>query len=340
MKLTGRDASAFLRKPDPERAGILLFGSDPVRVSDARVAVVRALVGPEAEAEMRLSRLSGADLRKDPAALDDAVKAQGFFPGPRVVVVDEATDGLSALMAAALEDWRKGDAQIVATAGQLTAKSALRKAFEGHRAAVAIGLYDDPPGAEDIEAMLAAAGLRGAPREVASAVTGLAATLSPADLRQTIDKLGLLVADDPAAVTVADVEACAPRAADAGTDDLLEVVASGRTDRIAGVLAELTAQGAAPTGLCIAAMRHFRQLHTIASDPGGPGQGIGRLRPPVFGPRRDRMLRQASDWGRPRLEQAIGVLTDTDLTLRSSSKAPPSAVMERCLIRLAMMARR
>ena len=340
MKLTGRDASAFLRKPDPERAGILLFGSDPVRVSDARVAVVRALVGPEAEAEMRLSRLSGADLRKDPAALDDAVKAQGFFPGPRVVVVDEATDGLSALMAAALEDWRKGDAQIVATAGQLTAKSALRKAFEGHRAAVAIGLYDDPPGAEDIEAMLAAAGLRGAPREVASAVTGLAATLSPADLRQTIDKLGLLVADDPAAVTVADVEACAPRAADAGTDDLLEVVASGRTDRIAGVLAELTAQGAAPTGLCIAAMRHFRQLHTIASDPGGPGQGIGRLRPPVFGPRRDRMLRQASDWGRPRLEQAIGVLTDTDLTLRSSSKAPPAAVMERCLIRLAMMARR
>ena len=340
MKLTGRDASAFLRKPDPDRAGILLFGADPVRVSDARVAVVRGLVGPEAEAEMRLARLSGADLRKDPARLDDAVKAQGFFPGPRAVVIDETTDGLAPLMAAALEDWRPGDAQIVATAGQLTAKSALRKAFEGHRAAVAIGLYDDPPGAEDIQAMLAAAGLRGAPREVVDAVTALATGLSPADLRQTVDKLGLMVADDPAGVQVADVEVCAPLAAEVGTDDLLEAVATGRTDRIAGVLGELYAQGTLPTTLCIAAMRHFRQLHTIASDPGGPGQGIGRLRPPVFGPRRDRLLRQASDWGRPRLEQALGVLTETDLGLRSSSKAPATAVMERCLIRLSMMARR
>jgi DNA polymerase-3 subunit delta len=37
---------------------------------------------------------------------------------------------------------------------------------------------------------------------------------------------------------------------------------------------------------------------------------------------------------------ALGVLTDTDLTLRSASKAPNMAVMERALIRLAMLAQR
>jgi DNA polymerase-3 subunit delta len=87
-------------------------------------------------------------------------------------------------------------------------------------------------------------------------------------------------------------------------------------------------------------VRHFRQLHVVASDPGGPSEGIGRLRPPVFGPRRDRILRQAQTWGMHRLEQALSLLTDTDLTLRSSAQAPAMALMERALIRLAMLARR
>ena len=87
-------------------------------------------------------------------------------------------------------------------------------------------------------------------------------------------------------------------------------------------------------------MRHFRTLHAAAAAPGGPAEGIARMRPPVFGPRRDRMLRQAQGWGMRRLEAALSILTDTDLALRSSSRAPAMAVMERALIRLAMMSRR
>ena len=133
---------------------------------------------------------------------------------------------------------------------------------------------------------------------------------------------------------------CAPQAADVDVDDILDVVSAGDTAQIGTVLRDLYAQGVAPTALCIGAMRHFRRLHTVASDPGGAGQGIARLRPPVFGPRRDKIMRQASHWGRARLEQALTTLTDTDLTIRSSSQAPQAALMERTLIRLAMMGRR
>ncbi len=80
MKLAGRDALAFFRKPDPARAGILISGDDPMRVADRRQEVLAAMVGPDGEAEMRLTRMSGADLRRDGAALIDAVKAIGFFP--------------------------------------------------------------------------------------------------------------------------------------------------------------------------------------------------------------------------------------------------------------------
>lgn len=340
MKLAGRDAAAFLRKPDPGRAGILIFGADPMRVATARSQVIGTLVGPEGESEMRLTRIPASDLRKDPALVNDAVKAQGFFPGPRVAFVEDATDGLSALMTDVLNDWREGDAQVIVTAGQLTAKSALRKVFEGHRASVAIGLYDDPPNSEDIQALLDAGKLEIPNRDVMDAITALAHSITPGDFRQTIEKLSLYKSGDPEPLSVAELHALAPQSADMDVDDILAVVADGQTQRIGPVLRDLYAQGVLPITLCIGAMRHFRQLHVVASDPGGPGQGIGRLRPPVFGPRRDRVMRQASAWGRDRLEKALATLTDTDLTMRSASHAPQQALMERTLIRLAMLARR
>jgi DNA polymerase-3 subunit delta len=242
-------------------------------------------------------------------------------------------------MTTVLEDWREGDAQLVVTAGQLTAKSALRKVFEGHSNSVGIALYDDPPNAEDVQILLDAAKLAIPNRDVMDAIMAMAHSLTPGDFRQTIEKLGLYKLGDPEPLSVADVALLAPQSADVDVDDILVVVAEGNSQMIGPVLRDLYAQGVLPITLCIGAMRHFRQLHVVASDPGGPGQGIGRLRPPVFGPRRDRLVRQASQWGRDRLERAIAALTDTDLTMRSASHAPQHALMERTLIRLAMMAR-
>jgi DNA polymerase-3 subunit delta len=93
----------------------------------------------------------------------------------------------------------------------------------------------------------------------------------------------------------------------------------------------------APVTICIGALRHFRTLHLIASDPGGPGMGIQKAR--INFKQRDAALKQASHWGMRRLEQALALLVETDLSLRSTSKAPAMAVMERALIRLAMMRR-
>ena len=341
MKLSGGAAAAYLRSPDKSHAGLLIFGADAMRVADKRQQAIAAITGPGAEEEMRLARLDAADLRKDAALLNDALKAQGFFPGPRVAFVEGATDGLAPVFKDALSDWRPGDAQIVATATALTAKSALRKVFEGHPAAMAIGIYDDPPGPAEIEAALKAAGLVQPDRDVMGAITALAQSLEPGDFRQTIEKIGLYKRGDGSPLTVAEVAMNAPQSAEADVDDMLDVVTAGEVARLGPVLSNLYAQGVNPVTLCIGAMRHFRRLHTVASDPGGPSSGAGKLRPPVFGPRRDKIVRQAGQWGRPRLEKALATLTETDLALRSAGQtAPPGAIMERALIRLTMMARR
>lgn len=340
MKLTGAAANGYFRNPDKTHCGLLIFGADPMRVAGKRQDAIAALVGPNGDDEMRLTRIPGSDLRKDPAMLNDAIKAQGFFPGHRVAFVEEATDGLSKIIDAALVDWQPGDAQVVVTAGQLTAKSALRKVFEGHRNAVAIGIYDDPPSRDEIEQTLRDAGLAVQNRDVMDALFALAGSLEPGDFRQTIEKVGLYKLGDTAPLSVDDVMANAPQSAEVDVDDVLEVVATGQAEKLGPVLRDLYAQGVVPVTLCIGAMRHFRQLHTAACDPGGAAAGVGRLRPPVFGPRRDKIVRQASNWGRDRLERALTTLTDTDLQMRSAGASPDRALMERALIRLAMMVRR
>lgn len=340
MKLAGREATAYFAKPDPTRAGLLIYGLDSMRVALRRQEAILALVGPQGEEEMRLTRMSGADLRKDAALLSDAVKAQGFFPGPRVAFLEEATDSLAKQIATTLEDWREGDAQIVVTAGSLNAKSALRKAFETHRNTVAIGIYDDPPSREEIEAELAKGGLKDISRDAMTDIQALSRMLDPGDFRQTIEKLSLYKLGDDTPVSSEDVLNCAPSTTEAAMDDVLNCVAEARDQDIGPIMRKLQGQGVQPVGLCIGATRHFRTLHAAASDPGGPASGIARVRPPVFGPRRDQMIRQAQAWGVHRLETALQMLTETDLSLRSSQRAPQMAFMERTLIRLAMLGKR
>ncbi|MEK6217060.1 MAG: DNA polymerase III subunit delta, partial [Boseongicola sp.] len=154
MKLSTRDATAYFAKPDPAKTGLLIYGADAMRVALRRQEVIKALIGAEGEDEMRLARIAAADLRKDPALLLDAVKAQGFFPEPRVAFVEGASDGLAATIGEALADWKDGDAQVIVTAGQLNARSKLRKQFEEHRNAFATGIYDDAPSRDEIERAL------------------------------------------------------------------------------------------------------------------------------------------------------------------------------------------
>jgi DNA polymerase III subunit delta len=337
MKLSGAEASRYCAKPDPARAGLLIFGADTMRVALKRQEAIAALIGPAGEAEMRLTRIAASDLRKDAALLADATRAVGFFPGPRVAFVEEATDGLTKTIADALQGWQKGDAQIVVTAGNLTGKSTLKTLFEKHLNAVCIGLYDDPPSREEIEAELAKAGLKQIPPEAMTDLTTLARALDPGDFRQTLEKIALYKYGDSSPLTPQEIHELAPATIEAEVDDLLAAVADQNANAIGPLLRRLEGQGVLPVTLCIGALRHFKALHLAVTDSGGIGAGLMKAR--VFGPRRDAMQRQAGNWGMHKLESALSLLIETDMTLRSTSRAPTMAVMERALIRLAMMKR-
>jgi DNA polymerase-3 subunit delta len=339
VKIAAAEVLRVYGRPDPARLGLLIWGEDPMRVALKRQEVVAAVIGPEGEAEMRLTRLAAADLRRDPASLADAARAIGFFPGPRVVLVEDAGDALAPLVDEVAAGWRPGDAVLVVTAGRLDGKSPLRRLFETHPAAHALAIYSDPPDRAEVERMLAAAGLS-AGRDATGDLLALAAALDPGDFRQMLEKIALYKHGDPAPLSPDDIAACAPATVEAAVDDLIHAAAEGLTDRIGPLIRRLDGQGSAPVTLCIAALRHLRLLHAAAADPGGVAAGLARARPPVFGPRRDRMIRQAQRLDLTQLERAIALMVETDLTLRSSAPVPQLALIERALIQLSTLKRR
>jgi len=337
MKLAGDKANNYFSNPDVNHTSILIYGADSMRVALRRQELLKSLIGDDAEEEMRLTRISGSDLRKDPALLLDGLKASGFFPGLRAVFVEDATDTIAPIIDKAIQDWQKGDAFLVLTAGQLNARSKLRKTIENYNNSVAIGIYNDPPNEKEIISIASKYSLINFDSDAKKDLIALGRSLDPGDFQQTLEKLSLYKHKDDTVITSTDIQSCAPVTIDAALDEVINIIADARSDEVGPMLNRLFGQGTNPTTLCITATRHFRNLHSAASHPSGPDVALSRARPPVFGQRKDRMVRQARGWGGMRLEKALCVLINTDLSLRSSSKAPAQAILERSFIRISMM---
>ena len=160
---------------------------------------------------------------------------------------------------------------------------------------MAIGVYDDPPGRDEIEAALAGAGLGRADREAFAAVEALAQALDPGDFAQFVAKLGLYKRGDPAPLARSRRRGLRAaggrgRARRAGRRS----PPTATTGRLAAAIRRL---GGSPTSLTIAAGRHFRTLYAAALASEGVEAGLARARPPVFGPKRARMAAQARAYG-------------------------------------------
>nr|WP_238941292.1 DNA polymerase III subunit delta [Jannaschia sp. Os4] len=323
--MRGAQVARFLRKPEKGTGGALIFGEDAARVSDARALLIRALAGEGAEEEMRIARVTPSDLRDTPSIISDELRATGFFPGPRVVHVDGITETQAKPVLAAVADRAEGDAALVVTAGNLKKGSKIRKAFEAHPSLYAVALFDDPMTGEELTAAMADAGVE-ATAEGRAALEALAVELTPGAVRQVLEKVALY-ADGPADAEA--VRLMAPATVDAEADAAILAAAEGRVAEIGPLVRRLAAQGVTPVTLVIGATRHFQMMHGAAA---GAGSAWGR--------HRDAAQRQARAWGARRIEAALAVLMDADLTLRSASKAPQMPVAERALLRLASMAGR
>ena len=339
-KLSAAKTAGYLKRPDAAHCAYLLYGPDPTLVTDRREALMRLILGADDD-PFRLAKISGADLKKDPARLTDEINAIGFGGGDRVIVLGQAVDALSTAVTEAL-DARIGDAKLIVSADTLSTGSKLRKLFEGRKDAIALPCYP-PEGAALSDAFeqalsdLAAPPLNGeARRALGSTLHGL----GHGEAQRFAETLALYAAGEPE-ISPEAILATAPVSGETDYDAAIQAIALGRARALPAQLSGLEAQGASLPGLIRVLALYFQRLHRCRSLMEGgldAANAMGKLRPPVFFKMRDAFAAQLRVWPLTALEAAMAQIGALEGEMRSGKPLPERALIERVLMRVAMSA--
>ncbi|MFQ6018520.1 MAG: DNA polymerase III subunit delta, partial [Kiloniellaceae bacterium] len=233
-----------------------------------------------------------------------------------------------------------GDALIVVEAGDLPARSALRKVFESAGRGAALACYRDDERSlpKLIDATLRAQGLRATPEARAFLAANLGGDRQVT--RRELEKLALYKGPGGGDIELEDAQACVGDSAALSLEDLAFAVAGGELAELARALDRSFQEGAHPVAALRAVARHLQRLHLVAGlvRQGTPvGQAVKGLRPPVFWKRAARFKSQASAWPPAALGRALERLLAAETACKQTG-APADSLCGRALLEIASRA--
>lgn len=342
MKIPPARAESFLAGLGDEIAAVLFHGPDSGLARERAEALTRRIAG-SLDDPFLVSQLGPADLRQDAALLADDAASLSLTGGRRVVRVHSVTDALAGAVRAALERAESSPqplALIVLEAGDLAARSSLRKRIEDSPRAASVGCYEDGPEqvARLIGTTLAAEGLAISDEARAWLVTQLGSDRKLT--RSELEKLALY-GQGQARLSLADCQAVIVDRAGFDSEEAVLACADGDLEGLDRALMRASREGLASVALLRAAQRHFQrlQLARAAMAQGDTlDDALKRLRPPPFFKIAARFRAQLRRWSAPRLHGALERLTEAEIACKSTGH-PDRLIAQRVLMQLAHAAR-
>jgi DNA polymerase-3 subunit delta len=316
MKLSGSRIESFLRRPDPGICSVLLYGPDAGLVRE-RAEILARSVCPDLHDPFRVAELTAAALAADPARLADEAAQISLMGGRRVVRVREAGDALAPLVARFLAA-PTGDSLVVVEAGDLPARSALRRVFDDAPAAAAIGCY--PDNARDLAAMIREACAEHRIRISRDAQDFLVGHLGGDRLltRAELEKLTLYAGDD-GRVELDDARAVVADSALLSLDDAVFAAVEGDAAALDRSLARVFQEGGSAVTVIRALLRHLQRLHLLAARIAGGlsvDEAVRGARPPIFFKEQDSWRRQLARWNEGRLRDALDRVAEAEFRMK------------------------
>lgn len=325
---------AFLRKPDPAIAAVLIYGEEGDAVRELAQRVVRKVAG-SLDDPFTVAALSEADMASDAARLVDEVQSISMFGGARAVWVKGAGDGFLRAALPLLEGKAQGNL-VVAEAGALAKNSQLRGQFEKSPHALIVPLYEAESGeiAALVEQQLAQDNLRIGPDALARFIelSGTARGLA----RREAEKLALYCLGHER-VSLEDVEAICGNDTGSTPDELADSVFGGEVADADRLFHDLV-RGGQDAGRLLGVV-HMQALRLaefrLAIDRGATAdQVVKQARPPVFFRRQRLVMAQLRAWSLSDLVTAGSTLSATVLAARQNAGLA-EAIAGRCLLSLA-----
>lgn len=335
--LKASEVDAFVARPDPARAIVLVFGPDAGAVSERVDAIVRASID-DVNDPFSLSRIEGDELGGDPRKLADAAQTIPLFGGRRAIFVRAGARNIAATVEP-LTKLKLVDTRVVIEAGDLKRNAPLRVLCERAANAVAVPCYADTDRdlGRLIDDEMRAAGLTIS----ADARTALIPLLG-GDRRASRNELRKLATYSAGSRSV-DLDAVLAVVADASAlalDEVIDAAFAGQAKDLDLHFKKAVAAGTTPSSIIFAAQRQLGNLHKARmsiEDGGNVAQQVESMR--VHFSRKSAVESALKAWTAARLARSMQELAEAQLQTRVAP-ALADAVTQRALIGLAIAARR
>jgi DNA polymerase III subunit delta len=313
------DIEAFVARPDPARAVVLVFGPDAGLVSERVEAIIKASVDDPND-PFALVRLDGDVVAADPARLVDEATTIPLFGGRRAIRLRAGSrnvvQAVEAVLAAPLRDCR-----VVIEAGDLRRGAPLRNVCERHKAAVAIPCYADA--ARDL-ARLIDEELRAASLTLSEDARAALMPLLGGDRRASRAELRKLTlyAHGSREIALDDVLAVVADASALGLDALVDAAFAGRLGEVEKEFAKASVAGTSAVAIIGAALRQIERLHVLRLEvESGTSASavVEAVQPPIHFRRKPLVEAALKSWTAERLLRAMTMLAQASLDARLES---------------------
>lgn len=350
MKIAASKADAFIAKPDPGVAALLLFGPDAGLVRERAQAFARHCVADIAD-PFHVTELTAAQILDDPGRLGAEMMAQSLMGGRRIVMVrwsqglprldQRLAEIISALpLFAENRKAHKDETALVLEAGDLTGRSALRSLFEAASGGAAIGCYaDDERSLERIiQSTLSKAGFSLAPDANAYLVERLGGDRGMT--RQELEKLVLYKQNAPdRQITIEDCRVLIGDSSALALDEMVDAAYAGKADEAGRHYDRAMTEGDSPIAVIRLMQRHGQRLHLmLAKRSQGMGEDALIQSERVHFRREPALRQQLRLWAIARLERVLSDLTQAELDCKTTGM-PDRVIAARILARVAFNAK-
>jgi len=293
----------------------------------------------------RVAELTGPEIAEDSTRLYDEAAAMPLTGGRRVVRVRDADPSMppgaaDAVVKAAtslLED-PPSDSLVIMQAGDLGARSSLRKIFESAGKGIAIPCYRDD--ARDLDRVfdeiLGSRGITLAPDARAWLTYNLGSDRGIT--RAELEKLALY-AGEGGRIEFADAEACIGDSGQRNLDKVAFAAVGGNRRALDTELAACLDMGETAVGILRATARHLMRVHlAMAETAGGTPVKVAlkKLQPPVFWKDEAEMGRQVQAWNMPRIGRAQEIVLEAERICKRTGM-PDEAICGRALLQVAAL---
>jgi DNA polymerase-3 subunit delta len=336
----------FLARPDAGVRAVVIHGKDRSGVAERATVLCKAIT-PDLNDPFNVTVLTDSDIDGDERRLEEALTALSMIGGRRLVRVRLGGEksAVDKALAAALKVHAEGgynpDAMLVVEAGALDRNSAMRKAAEASKAAVAIACYEDETG--DVARMTREA--LGA-EKVGLTTDALERFVSrlPRErglMRQEIERLVLYIGPGSGRqIDVAELEAHLGVEPDASLQDAALQAFGGRPAPAQAGLRRALAEGESAVMAVRLASMHLGKLRRInVLQEAGAGSKEAAKSAGVFWKQEAEILRQARAWRLEDIDRVQDSVNAADIATKTTGM-PEHLIAERLLLEISARAKR